>query len=95
MFVMSMRSSGNTPMVAAGRDTDRLQTILDQSEIDLVVDALKTGDRQTADRALAQIEAAAAERPRRRPGRFKDLLVVGDEFFEPLPEDLLQDLDGA
>jgi hypothetical protein len=31
----------------------------------------------------------------RRPGRFKGILTVGSEFFEPLSENELADFDGS
>jgi hypothetical protein len=80
-------------MVPAGGGTDHLQTRLEQTEIDLVVEALETGDRQTREQALAKIETATTRR--RRPGRFKGRLLVGDDFFEPLSPEVLQDFDRA
>lgn len=90
---MSARTSGDTRRVASGGGTGRSQTRLDQSEIDLVVEALETGDRRTTEEALANIETATERR--RRPGRFKGRLLVGEEFFEPLSAEILQDFDGA
>lgn len=36
----------------------------------------------------------APPRPVRKPGRFKGLMSVGPEFFEPLPEDELRLWEG-
>ncbi|UVC10915.1 hypothetical protein IHQ71_10215 [Rhizobium sp. TH2] len=46
----------------------------------------------------AVAEGQAAKRkavPDRRPGRFKGVLSVGPEFFEPLSEKDLEELNGA
>ncbi|MGE6739225.1 hypothetical protein ACQKGC_02990 [Allorhizobium pseudoryzae] len=90
---MSTRSSGKTRMIVAGESTGPAQIRFDQSELDLIVQALDTGDRQTTEQALETIETATVRK--RRPGRFKGRLVVGDEFFEPLSPEVLHDFDQA
>jgi len=39
---------------------------------------------------VVKLTPLVEERPKRKPGAWKGKLVVGPEFFEPLPEDELE-----
>ena len=43
---------------------------------------------------LVRIEAEAEVKPARRPGRLQGLIQVGNEIFDPLPEDELRLWEG-
>lgn len=62
---------------------DLVDRVLAGEEVEIVVDSRKV--------RLAAIDTASSYRGR---GLFKGQLIVGDEFFDPLPEDELERWEG-
>lgn len=54
---------------------------------------VKSANRRLSTSVLERTMNASGDE--RRPGRFKGVLVVGREFFEPLSEDDLAELNGT
>lgn len=46
------------------------------------------------DKPVARLVPIATARPERKPGRMKGLFEIGDEIFDPLPEDELRLWEG-
>ena len=46
------------------------------------------------DKPIARLVAIEQVRPERVPGRMQGMMVVGDEIFDPLPEDELRLWEG-
>jgi prevent-host-death family protein len=48
-----------------------------------------------AGKPYARMMPLAVEPPKRRPGRLKGIITVGDAFFEPLSEEELKAWEGS
>lgn len=46
------------------------------------------------DKPIARLVAIETVRPERKPGRMQGMIEVGDEIFDPLPEDELRLWEG-
>lgn len=46
------------------------------------------------DKPIARLVAIESTRPERKPGSMKGMFTVGDEIFDPLPEDELRLWEG-
>lgn len=46
------------------------------------------------DKPIARLVAIETKRPERKPGSMKGMFTVGDEIFDPLPEDELRLWEG-
>jgi hypothetical protein len=56
---------------------------------------VKSAKRLPATTTHENLAAKNEVMPDRRPGRFKGVLTVGPEFFEPFSEEELEELNGA